>query len=246
MNQYIIYCDKCFKSCLVTGNKVNYFLSKCGRIFCDGCSSSVCSTCKCVCNKKQITNNMNPETKSYLTETLSSLKRAIEGQEYQSRRWNKIIKVVLPYAMKQTKKIKEEQELLKKTIEEEQMIAEKLKLQMKENEKLEKQLKELQQTYMNNSIHSSQNTLNSNMFSPNDSLDYNKVTGNLFFMNNSSSNISINSSHIGNLRTQQSHRTLLSTSSRNDRKSITSHGFRYTASSANFKPITPKLFKRRL
>lgn len=268
MNQYIIFCDTCLKSCLVSGNKVNYFLSKCGRMFCDGCSSKECSACKTVCSKKQITNNMSPDVKMFLTESLANLRRAMQGQEYQTQRWKKLIKSMVPYTIKRNKKIKEQYYYYKKLTDEHLIFDVKLQQQMKQNEMTDQHLKELHQSYINVSLQLSQNMCDDNMFPSNDSQNFGNALNDSFFLNNFSPNSLDNpfqddrlpqgqskptnrtksqfGSHISAHRTQQSSRTFFQPPSRSNRTSANNYGYRSSVPSTIYKPITPKSFKRRL
>lgn len=199
MNPYTLFCDVCLKSSLITGNKVRYFIGKCAQIFCEACSGRVCSACKVVCNKKQISNNTEPDVKIYFLDSIPPLKRYLNGQEYQNNRIKKYLKFSIAHFGKKSKKLNELQAYVKKFQDEKNSVDLKIQQYNSKCEKMESRIKELELKKISDIQSQADQGANImfNMF-PNDTREIdNQALNDSFFVNNFSPDTSINMQHQG-------------------------------------------------
>ncbi|UXI19751.1 hypothetical protein NH340_JMT05694 [Sarcoptes scabiei] len=97
MNNLIIFCENCYQSALFSKEKISFYLTSCGKIFCHNCQCfvSVCEKCGTNCAKKLISNNMEFQVKIFFKDCQSLSKKIYSIYCFQMNRYNLIIKHLL-------------------------------------------------------------------------------------------------------------------------------------------------------
>lgn len=150
MDKTIIYCDLCFKSFQVTGDKINYNISrKCLQIFCEPCSKKICHKCKVVCDKQQVSNLSNDDQARFLISDFAALKTLIKSHEFQQKRTIRYGKYMMAYTVKIDQKISEIRSKNQKHQKQKALELQKLQECEKQCEMLKKNSKDLQQNIKN-------------------------------------------------------------------------------------------------
>lgn len=129
MNCFVIYCDICYQTPLITKDQLNYLVTSCGKIICNNCSTKyidLCPKCKSIkCQRKLINNQLDINVQTFLKSTKNQINNLQNVDRFQRKRMKHFAKF-LYNKMEQAEKTKMELKCRIKNLE--KMREEKLKI----------------------------------------------------------------------------------------------------------------------
>lgn len=97
MDGFLIFCDRCFQTALKTNGYIDYYLTTCGKIFCQNCISlqTGCSKCGPNCSMKKMDNHINNDCQLFFKDYDCLLNQLRLIQSYQTNRYQTNIKQLI-------------------------------------------------------------------------------------------------------------------------------------------------------